>query len=126
MKFKDFECIINKLEETDKKRREISSFFEKELTTSSFVYFNFGENLSSIIISMLSNYYSCWWTVDGKFDKNLSPYDGSCHISNDIEWWLYEDVNKIISFNDGREDVDVNDIKDFYNYLEKRRKNPFS
>lgn len=117
MKFEEFEYIINKIKESDEKRRKISKFFEEELATSSFIYFTFGEELSSLLISILADYYSCWWTPDGKREKS---YKESFTESNDISWWLYEDVDKVI-YRKGDAEIDVNDIKDFFTYLESNK-----
>ena len=123
MEFEEFKYLIEKVQESSKKRHEVSKFFESNLTTSSFVYFNFGEDLEAVIVNMLADYYKCWWTGDGTLPKDgtwYSPLSAVYYSNNDIEWWLYEDVDKKICYSDGRKSVDVEDIKDFYNYLENR------
>lgn len=59
------------------------------------------------------------------FDNNYSdlvirsiafPFHDVKNVIDDIEWWLYEDVDKIITLKDGTE-VDVTTLKDYTNYL---------
>lgn len=35
----------------------------------------------------------------------------------EVDWWLFEDVDKIYYFNDGREDKNVNNVRDFVEYM---------
>ncbi len=47
--------------------------------------------------------------------------DENVEIKDWIEWWLYEDVDKII-YCDNQLDVDVNKIEDFIDYIFKNYK----
>lgn len=38
-------------------------------------------------------------------------------ILDDIQWWLYEGVDKIISFDDGKPSRDLNSVDDYVKWL---------
>jgi hypothetical protein len=46
---------------------------------------------------------------------NLLTIELDC-LSDDIEWWLYEKVEKEYSFGDGRPSINIESAADFVNY----------
>ena len=130
MPFEKFEYIIKHLQEYESKRNRISDFIEKELCSDSYCLFNVGEDLSTIITSMLADEFNCWYNI--RFNKVLEVSENDSESfeilqkaigingclkeesstsmwwnkkynrwDNDIEYWLYED-NKRITINDGK------------------------
>lgn len=68
----------------------------KILLKDTYGFVDFGFPISSLVFKLLNNIFACE-------DVDL------------FEWWLYENVEKIITFPDGTK-YDVTDIKDLYYY----------
>lgn len=100
--FKTFEHVIQVIKDHDNFNRNFSKFLEQNICTDSYCYVDIGRELQKTLIELLCDIF--------KIPKNVE------HIGNDIEWWLYEGADKKIYYKDGSV-LDVNNIKDFYNYL---------
>ena len=105
--FKTFEHVIKVIKDHDCFNRKFSEFLEQNICTESYCMATTGRELQNALIDLLCDIF--------KIPKKVE------HIGNDIEWWLYEDVEKKIYYQDGTED-DLTDIHDFYNYLIERHK----
>ena len=122
MPFEKFERIMNTLIKFKDKRERISDFVEKEIATASFCVCDIGTDLETIITSLLSDEFKCW------FGKHTEEADRTCEwwkyheygLDNDIEYWLYgslsTDEKKVVYDKDGTE-IDITDLKDFYRFL---------
>ena len=98
---KDMFCkILNSIQEHNKTNSILSDMIEQHLCTASFCYVDHGCKLTNLLIDILVKAF------------DLGEYE---HFSNDISWWLYEDVEKKFYYPDGFT-LDVTDINDFYLY----------
>ena len=66
--------------------------------------------LIASLVDLLATYYDCHYEIQE-------------HLDNEISWWLYEDVEKIIYIKEnGKEKkIPVQDIYSFWKYLESSR-----
>lgn len=136
MPFEKFEYLMKQVQAYEEKRNRISDFFEEEICTDSWCFFNVGEDLATSITNMLADEFNCWYKsaytsvsinklkeelgVKGE-DKEEVEYpkwwDKSVRTwENDIEYWLYEDHKKITV--EGQE-VPIETLQEFYDYLVK-------
>lgn len=105
--FERFVKIIDTIKDHDFLTRNFSKFLESEICRNSYCYVTVGENLQQCIIEMLCDYFGI-----PQSDK---------YNENDIEWWLYESSPKIFYFDDGSQ-LNVESIRDFYDYLSNYKK----
>ena len=135
MSFEKFKYIMEQIQHYETKRDKISDFFEDELCEDSRCLFTVGNDLSTILVSMLADEFNCWYqvrynpVVDAlkeelkieveKKKESETPkwWDESCRRwENDIEYWLYEE-NKKITIDE--KDIPIKTLKQFYKYLVK-------
>ena len=109
MEFVKFEKHINTILE---KENEVSDCIQKYLSTSTYCIVDISNEVIDSIIELLADYYDCY------FDLPNSK-------SNDISWWLFESVNKVITIIDHKkekeEKISVESIHSFWEYLEDNR-----
>lgn len=110
--FEEFEKCMHAIEDHDDFCHRVSKFLEDEICKGSWCMVTAGEKLKQLIIKNLCK----------EFDIE---YD-NCRYGNEIEWWLYEDVNKIYYVGDT--EVDVGTLRKFYDYLveDKKRREKLS
>ena len=112
MEFVKFEKHINTIKNTLEKEKEVSDCIQKNLSTSTYCIVDISNEVIDSIIELLADYYDCY------FDLLNSK-------SNDISWWLFESVNKVITIIDHKkekeEKIIVEDIHSFWEYLEDNR-----
>lgn len=108
MKFEEFKEIVDTIKDHDIFCRKFSEFLESEICKQSFCYVTIGEKVVKSLIKMLCREFN-------------APTD-DIGIGNEIDWWLYDSSSKLITMPDGRE-LDVSDIRDFYDYLMSEYKN---
>ena len=122
MPFEKFENIMNTIIEFDKKRNRISDFIEKEISTSTYCVVDVGSEVETTLINLLADEFNCWYGKESKEDGSCNwwTYNKGYGLENDIEYWLYsfimDEDNKCLYDKDGNE-IKVNTLKDFYNYL---------
>lgn len=88
---------------TKKNRDEnFSNFLEENVCTSHYCVVDYGNEIVDILIQVLC--------------KTFNLETNNEYYGNDISWWLYENVEKIIYFEDGTQ-RDISDLHDFYDYL---------
>ena len=112
MEFVKFEKHINTIKKTLEKENEVSDCIQKYLSTSTYCIVDISNEVIDSIIELLADYYDCY------FDLLNSK-------SNDISWWLFESVNKVITIIDHKKEKEkkiiVEDIHSFWEYLEDSR-----
>ena len=112
MEFVKFEKHINTIKNTLEKEKEVSECIQKNLSTSTYCIVDISNEVIDSIIELLADYYDCY------FDLLNSK-------SNDISWWLFESVNKVITIivhkKEKEEKIIVEDIHSFWEYLEDSR-----
>ena len=125
MDFERFKYIMTVIQDFDRKREKVSDFFEENLCTSSFCYVDYGCELQNTLINMLADEFDCWYDTGAPFlghenDKSKEWWEARFNgWSNDIEYWLYDAKpdNKSITINNN--EVSINTLEEFYEYLIK-------
>lgn len=97
MDFETFKMAIDAIQKHREQQEKVTNFIESEICTESWAFCTFGDNLSDALLKVLE------------------------HVFNDkgewISWWLYEDVEKIVTFTDSNKKLDITKIEDLYNFL---------
>lgn len=97
MDFETFKMAIDAIQKHREQQEKVTNFIESEICTESWAFCTFGDNLSDTLLKVLE------------------------HVFNDkgewISWWLYEDVEKIVTFTDTNQKLDITKIEDLYNFL---------
>lgn len=111
MKFEIFKKHIDRIKLTQEREQELSKCIEKNLSTGTYCIVDICSDVTLSVVELLADYYKCHFEVQD-------------YLDNDISWWLYEDVKKIIYTNkNGKEaEINVEDVKDFWKYLEDNKK----
>ena len=112
MEFEKFKKYIDTINNTHEKQDIISKCMEENLSTSTYCIVDICNDVIVSLIDLLAEYYNCKFERDGVVD-------------NDISWWLYEDVEKVIYIVDHKKEkerkIQVADVYAFWKYLEKER-----
>lgn len=105
MEFEKFKKIIDTIKEHLIWKDKFSNFLEENICTDSWCIVDVGDNLVNMLLEILK--------VEFKDSDDW------------IEWWLYEDVEKVVYYTDKNEERErsVEDIKDFYDFLVENYKN---
>lgn len=107
MKKQDKEFVKKTLEFIKERSNFVQYLYKLKIDI---INLDLGENLMIEAIARI--------VVSHKKDKN-KKWKGKTKIQiikEDIEWWLYENVDKIIYF-DMDDKLDINDIDDYIDYL---------
>lgn len=93
-----FKETINTIQKHEQWQDEVSDFLQKKFCTENLgIFCTAGEDLVNMLLKVLKE----------EFNDN-----------NDwITWWIYEDVEKIVTYSDGRPARNLEDIKDFFEFL---------
>lgn len=91
-----FKKTINTIKEHKKWQDDVTDFLEEKICTDTWAFCNVGENLINLLIEILEK----------EFDD----------IGKWIDWWLFEDVEKIVYYQD-KQNRNVEKIEDFYQFL---------
>lgn len=105
MEFKIFEKHIQRIIETEKREEILSKCIEENLARSTYCIVDITNEVVMSVEELLADYYDCYFEVQGV-------------RVNDISWWL-ENEDKIIYIDD--KEINLNDLKDFWKYLEENR-----
>lgn len=97
-----FEKSIHAISTQINSNKNFSKFLEKNICENSFCYVTCGEGLINILIDILCHEFNL--ETDNEF------------FDNTISWWLFENVDKIIYYEDGTK-RDISNLRDFYDYL---------
>ena len=111
MEFVKFKRYIDSIKKTLKKEEKVSGCIQKYLSTSTYCIVDISSDAIYAIIGFLADYYDC-------------HYNSTTYKSNDIEWWLFERVDKIITITDhaGKEEqISVKSLHNFWKFLEDNR-----
>jgi len=111
MEFEKFKKYIDTINNTHEKQDLLSKCIEENLATNTYCIVDISTDVIASLIDLLADYYNCKYERDGVDD-------------NDISWWLYEDVEKIIYIKDenGEEkEIPLFDTYSFWKYLEGSR-----
>lgn len=111
MDFEKFKKYIDAIKITEENEDALSKCFEEKVARSTHCIVDICSETVNALIEILADYYSCQWDEERSYD-------------NDISWWLFEDVEKIIYVKEkgNQKEIPVSDIKSFWKYLEKHRK----
>ena len=124
MSFEKFKSIMEVLIEFQGQRDRISDFLEKELCDSSYCICTVGSDVENTLVCLLADEFNCWYSFREKRDvydwwTDRKHYD----MENEIESWLYglsDEPKAITLIRDGKEEnIDVNSLESFYDYLVK-------
>ena len=91
-----FTKTINTIKEHRKWQDDVTDFLEEKICTDTWAFCNVGENLIDLLIEILEKEFN--------------------DIDEWISWWLFEDVEKIIYYQD-KQSRNVEKIEDFYQFL---------
>lgn len=111
MEFEKFKKYIDTINNTHEKQDLLSKCIEENLATSTYCIVDISTDVIASLIDLLADYYNCKYERDGVDD-------------NDISWWLYEDVEKIIYIKDENGEgkkIPLLDTYSFWKYLEESR-----
>ena len=107
--FKTFKKVITGIQQHRQWQDRCTKFINQEICTDSRAFVTAGDDLSAITLKLLEEIFD---------DKGEW-----------INWWLYEDVEKVVGFSDGTS-KNISKLKDLYNFLlenkaehEKEREN---
>ena len=108
MEFDKFKNYIDVIKNTQEKQELLSKCIEQNLASNTYCIVDISGDVINALIQLLADYYNC-------------NYEIQTHLDNEISWWLYEDVEKIIyeKDKDGNEiQIPVHDTYSFWKYLE--------
>lgn len=110
MEFEKFKRYIDTINNTVEKEELISECIEQNLSSSTFCIVDICSDVIKLLVDLLADYYNCQYEIQE-------------HNDNEISWWLFEDVEKIIYVNEnGKEkEIQVQDVYAFWKYLEDSR-----
>lgn len=110
MEFEKFKRYIDTINNTLEKEELISKCIEQNLSSSTFCIVDICSDVIKLLVDLLADYYNCQYEIQE-------------HNDNEISWWLFEDVEKIIYVNEnGKEkEIQVQDAYAFWKYLEDNR-----
>lgn len=96
-----FEKTINAIQEHRKWQDEVTDFLEAKICTDTWAFCTVGENLISLLVEILEKEFN--------------------DIGKWIDWWLFEDVEKVVYYQD-KQNRNVEKIEDFYQFLLDNKK----
>ena len=107
MNYYKFKKHINTIKNTLKKEKRVSDCIQKNLSTSTYCIVDICNDVIKILIDLLADYYDCNFEIQDVLD-------------NDISWWLYEEVEKVIYVKENGKErkIPVPDTYSFWKYLE--------
>lgn len=100
--FKLFKEIIHVIKSMAFSAENFSKYLEQKICKNSFCYVDIYEEPTSMFLRILTRYFD-----PDNIQEGIIP------------WWLYENVDKKIYEDD--KVYDVNDIKDFFEYLKSEK-----
>ncbi len=111
MEFEKFKKCIDTINNTHEKQDLLSKCMEENLSTSTYCIVDICNDVIKILIDLLADYYDCNFEIQDVLD-------------NDISWWLYEEVEKVIYVKENGKErkIPVPDTYSFWKYLEDNRK----
>ena len=111
MEFEKFKKCIDTINNTHEKQDLLSKCMEENLSTSTYCIVDICNDVIKILIDLLADYYDCNFEIQDVLD-------------NDISWWLYEEVEKVIYIKENGKErkIPVPDTYAFWKYLEDNRK----
>lgn len=101
MDFELFKKIIDEINKHSEWQKTFTNFLEEHVCPDSWAFVTAGDNLISLLITIL--------------EKEFKDEDAW------VTWWLYEDVDKIVTYPD-KSTKDINKIEDFYEFLVENKK----
>ena len=110
MEFEKFKRYIDAINSTFEKEEALAKCIEQNLASNSFCIVDICSDVIASLVDLLATYYDCHYEIQE-------------HLDNEISWWLYEDVEKIIYIkkNGKEKKIPVPDIYSFWKYLESSR-----
>lgn len=111
MEFEKFKKCIDTINNTHEKQDLLSKCMEENLSTSTYCIVDICNDVIKVLIDLLADYYNCNFEIQEVID-------------NDISWWLYEEVEKVIYVKENGKErkIPVPDTYSFWKYLEDNRK----
>lgn len=111
MEFEKFKKCIDTINNTHEKQDLLSKCIEENLSTSTYCIVDICNDIIKVLIDLLADYYNCNFEIQDVLD-------------NDISWWLYEEVEKVIYVKENGKErkIPVPDTYSFWKYLEDNRK----
>lgn len=94
--FKTFKKVITSIQKHRQWQDRCTKFIEKEICTDAWAFVTAGDDLSATTLKLLEEIFD----DKGKW----------------IDWWLYEDVEKVVGFSDGTQ-KNISKLKDLYAFL---------
>lgn len=91
-----FTKTINTIKEHRKWQDDVTDFLEEKICTDTWAFCTVGEKLIDLLIEILEKEFN--------------------DIGKWIDWWLFEDVEKIVYYQD-KQNRNVEKIEDFYQFL---------
>ena len=91
-----FTKTINTIKEHRKWQDDVTDFLEEKICTDTWAFCTVGEKLIDLLVEILEKEFN--------------------DIGKWIDWWLFEDVEKIVYYQD-KQNRNVEKIEDFYQFL---------
>ena len=92
-----FKEIINTIQKHEQWQDEVTDFLQKKICTGTYAFCTAGGDLVCMLLKILKEEFN--------------------DIDDWITWWIYEDVEKIVTYSDDRPARNLEDIKDFFEFL---------